>query len=268
MPIKRANTDLVDMHVHSIFSPDSQTTLIEYIIQAQNLGLKGICFTEHGDYCPTEMYYDYFSYEQYSLSHKEAENFLIEREIDLILLKGIEFSEPHLYIEKFNEIKKMNFDMIMAAVHWIQGGFVGDAEIIDNYSEREIFSYYYDELAKTATLGGFDVLAHFDFPRRYLGPKFASDFPDKEADVLEILISKNIVLEINTSIIRQTGLQVMPSQRILQKYYSLGGRKVVLASDAHRVNELGQDIDLAYEIAREIGLSICYCKNHNFIPLK
>ncbi len=263
---KGVEPGLFDMHVHSSFSADSDTGLAEYAVRAGELKLKGLCFTEHADYNPGEEDYDFFSYQDFIISLKNLQDSLKKSNTELYLLKGIEYSEPHLYHKKFQELKEKSFDMIMAAVHWVKGGFVGDQEITAKYSPREIFSVYYDKLLKTAKFGGYDVLAHFDFPRRYLGAEAARGFARIESKILKVLIEQDIVLEVNTSPVRKAGLEPMPSARILSEYYRLGGRKVILGSDAHSLEELGRDLDQAYSLVQKIGLTAGYFKDRTFRP--
>ena len=56
---------LIDYHVHTLFSDDSDTPMEEAIRQAVILGLNEICFTEHIDYgvkealnCNCEAYFE------------------------------------------------------------------------------------------------------------------------------------------------------------------------------------------------------------------
>ena len=262
---RKTVTGLVDMHVHSSYSADSDTGLAEYADRAGELGLKGLCFAEHADYNPAEEHFGFFSYQDFTLSFQALQDSLGEGKNKLFLLKGIEYSEPHLYSKKFQQLKKKKFDMIMAAVHWVKGGFVGNEEIIAEYPPREIFACYYDKLLKTARFGGFDVLAHFDFPRRYLGAEAAEGFAEIEREILKKLVEQNIALEINTSPVRKAGLEPMPSARILSEYYRLGGQMVTLGSDAHSLEELGRDLEQAYRVVREIGLTAGYFKSRTFI---
>ena len=262
---RKTVTGLVDMHVHSSYSADSKTGLAEYSARAGELGLKGLCFAEHADYNPAEEHFGFFSYQDFTLSFQDLQDSLEEGKNELSLLKGIEYSEPHIYSKKFQQLKKKKFDMIMAAVHWVKGGFVGNEEIIAEYPPREIFACYYDKLLKTARFGGFDVLAHFDFPRRYLGAEAAEGFAEVEREILRELVEQNIALEVNTSPIRKAGLEPLPSARIRLEYYRLGGRRVVLGSDAHSLEELGRDLAQAYRMIRRIGLTAGYFKSREFV---
>lgn len=256
---------LIDMHVHTNFSVDSEAELVDYIVRAEELGLKGVCFTEHADYNPEDPHYGYFSYPEYAAAIEKQQNILLDSTSELKLLKGIEFSEAHLYQDKLSDLKNKKFDVIMAAVHAISGGLIGTDRLMLNYSPREIMARYYDRLLEMVKYGEFDVLAHFDFPRRYTGNGFYHDFSEKISAIIKEVVKNEIVLEINTSPIRRVSLEPMPSRKILQEYLRLGGEKVVLGSDSHTWEELGEDLGRAKKLAQDIGLQAGYFIERSFV---
>ena len=96
---------IADMHVHSTFSPDGISTMEEQCIAALEKGERIICFTDHVDYNVAEK-------NNGIIKDNSKANFIIEEyliEIDrlrkkypeLKILKGIEFSEPHLFKKEF-----------------------------------------------------------------------------------------------------------------------------------------------------------------------
>lgn len=56
---------------------------------------------------------------------------------------------------------------------------------------------YYQIMQKTVELGGFQVLAHLDFPKLFFDKWVIDD--DVLDMILSIMIDKNILLEVNTS---------------------------------------------------------------------
>lgn len=75
----------------------------------------------------------------------------------------------------------------------------------------------------------FQAMAHLDFPRRYFD---SWEIPEKTINsILELMIKKEILLEINTSSISNDCTEPLPSYNIIKKYIELGGKKVVLGSD-------------------------------------
>lgn len=102
-------------------------------------------------------------------------NFIIEEyliEIDrlrkkypeLKILKGIEFSEPHLFKKEFERYSQYPFDYILGSVHHCyEGVFPGAA----NISEDEAIKEYYDIMIRSLEECFFDGMAHLDFPRSF-----------------------------------------------------------------------------------------------------
>lgn len=125
---------IADMHVHSTFSPDGISTMEEQCIAALEKGERIICFTDHVDYNVAEK-------NNGIIKDNSKANFIIEEyliEIDrlrkkypeLKILKGIEFSEPHLFKKEFERYSQYPFDYILGSVHHCyEGVFPGAANI-------------------------------------------------------------------------------------------------------------------------------------------
>jgi histidinol-phosphatase (PHP family) len=106
--------------------------------------------------------------------------------------------------------------------------------------------------------GKFDVLAHLTYPLRYFYSQSNLDinldeFKDQIDEILNLIIEKNISLEINTAALRQPLNKLSPDIDILKRYKELGGKYVSVGSDAHYAEHLSADIDVAYSAALETG---------------
>ena len=110
----------------------------------------------------------------------------------------------------------------------------------------------------------FQAMAHLDFPRRYFD---SWEIPEKTINsILELMIKKEILLEINTSSIPNDCTEPLPSYNIIKEYIELGGKKVVLGSDAHNCSFLGN----GYDCIRKnlpLELEIGYFKNREFVGI-
>ncbi|MGI6137334.1 MAG: hypothetical protein ACOYEE_05960, partial [Christensenellales bacterium] len=80
------------------------------------------------------------------------------------------------------------------------------------------------------------------------------EYQEKIDILLKKIIEKDKTIEINTHI-RDNTLQFLPEIPILQRYYDLGGRKIVFSSDAHRLEEVGSRYDLVLEEMKKIGFT-------------
>ncbi len=253
---------IADMHVHSTYSVDADDKLELMCKKARERGLHSICFTEHLDMNPVDEGYGYYQKETFFKEIKELKKRFKKY---LNVLKGIEFSEPHLYKKELQKHGEQDYDVILGAVHFIDDTFVGYKELLDKYSITEIYQKYFQLVLEAVNFGGFDVLAHFDFPKKYL--KCSYQHNDIIEDILETIIKKDIVLEINSASYRRGLRESMPGENILRLYSQLGGKRVTFGSDAHRTTEIAADFDKLKDITGQFNLEVGYFKERKFIYL-
>ena len=110
----------------------------------------------------------------------------------------------------------------------------------------------------------FQAMAHIDFPRRYFDNWNVSDTIMDE--ILNAMIKKDIILEVNTSSIMNASDEPLPRYSIIDRYVQLGGRRVVLGSDAHISVKLGNALS---SVVRKLPNTcvIGYFKNRVFYEL-
>lgn len=239
----------IDIHVHSNHSVDSKTPLHEMCRVAIQKGFKYICFTDHFDMNPHDDGYNFYNYEKYLRDFDRARE---QYAADLTVLKGIEFGEPHRYPQLFETVLKNGYDFVLGGVHWLGKSWVGEKAFQEKYSIQEMYEIHYKEILAAVQFGGFDSLAHIDFPKRYLPGQYE---PIAELDaILKELVKKNIALELNSSPIRRGLSEIFPSKTILDLYIKNNGRKITVGSDAHFPDHIGADFDQVREQIRSYGL--------------
>ena len=68
-------------------------------------------------------------------------------------------------------LSRADWDVVLGSVHWVAGGWIDDPETSPARFEREgtevLYDEYYRLLAKAAATGFFDVLTHFDLPKKH-----------------------------------------------------------------------------------------------------
>jgi histidinol-phosphatase (PHP family) len=244
---RRAMSKICDLHVHSNLSADSSASLAIMCQSAIAKGIACIAFTEHCDLNPHDEDYAFFNPERFS---NEIEQVREKFANQLTILKGIEFGEPHLYPDGFAALRDQDYDIILGSIHMVGDVFVGSREkILSQYTIEQLYNQYYTIMLWSAQFGGFDALAHFDFPKRYY-QETVTDLPIIE-DILTLLVQSEIALEINTSSLRKGLVEPMPSVEILRKYAALGGRRITLGSDAHKPEHIGADFEYIQELLHE-----------------
>lgn len=255
-----------DCHVHSNMSIDAVDDIDTVCRAAIERGLPRLCFTNHyelfaGNAVPETFLFDYDHYSE-----------KIERARDkfgahLEILKGVEFGQPHRHPKEFDQLQKRGFDMITASVHvlpmefaihwlWLDGSEI-KGEILPYLQEL-----YYKEMIAMTAFGGFDVVAHFDWPKR-IYPGFTMD-AGVCGEVFANLKKNDAVLEINTAAIDAGCDWFYPNPAILQAYYESGLFRVVIGSDAHIGTDVGNHFDRVAAYLQGLPLVSGFFKDRRF----
>ena len=249
---------LTDMHIHSHFSPDSKASIAECCEAAIAKGFERICITDHLEL--KDEYYDFYDAEGYFESIEHA-----RKNYGITLLTGCEIDGgPYNYPERYQACLARPYDYILCSVHdWYEGIFA-DKMAGHPMPLEESFGLYWDEIYKTVCYGGFDALAHMDFPKRYYN-KAAYEWKKIEKIFAE-MIRKGIALEINTSSLRVgSSKETMPGPELLDFYKKCGGRLIVLGSDAHNTEIIGEGFDVAEDLTK--GLDLVWYQGRSLMPL-
>ena len=253
-------TERIDCHVHSLFSMDSNMGMDTICETAIARGLRGVCITDHVEHQPADIGYGKYDTSGY---FQEIDRVRQKYGHRLKILAGIEFSEPHLYPKQFENYAKLPYDSIIGSVHyWIGAELVEDMVI--HRPIEQAFEEYWKAVQKAVQLGGFTVLGHLDFPKRF----FKDRVWDRKtiAEIFGLVLKHNIVPEINTSSLRNGSGGTMPDQELLDIYKICGGSRVCLGSDAHFSKHIGAGLDIAEQEAE--GMHIGYFESSVFRECK
>ncbi len=253
---------MVDSHIHTEHSIDSEAPIDEICERAYENGLKAVTFTDH---CEIDKMDNLFSFlddcvEDY-LRVKEKYSNKIE------VLIGTEIGQP-ITDKKMTAdiISKYDFDFVIGSVHCAPGD--PDFSFLDyTIASRDPYRYldpYFDELLKTAKWGKMDALAHITYPLRYFVGVSHMDvdmtrYYDIIDEVYKSLISGGVALEINASGLRQEIGKTLPDEFYLTRYRELGGELITVGSDAHFPQDVGTGIARAMEIAKSCGFKYLAC---------
>jgi histidinol-phosphatase (PHP family) len=262
---------LYDMHSHCDFSPDSKTPLDTMCSAALELGFKGLAITDHLDIysnLPFGMMYSHRDIYSYDAAAIRAGVLAARKKYEdrLMILYGVELGQPHLNpCASYKFANEYDFDVVVASLHCRHDG--------EDYFSAEYQPENLDFMLKSylnSTLdmvkwGHFDILAHMDYMLRYTaraGFKLdLYDYRDRVDEILELIIKKEIALEINTGGARYpTG--VGPDTWVFKHYKKMGGKLITIGTDSHRPEHFTQGLERACQIAREAGFSeAVYYKN-------
>lgn len=230
---------LADTHMHSIYSYDGQMRLESMINKGISLGLSYMSFTEHVEFGQITLKQFLNRYRVYCEEIDELQ----EKYPEITLLKGAEISNPEIYSKELNELNKLDLDYIIGSNH-----------ITPNSGSNLDILEYYKRILEIVKQGGIDSLGHLDYLRR----KYDDSSVTKEIieEILRTMIDNNITLEINSSAIRRKNLDSFPSKEKIELYKYLGGSRVTIGSDAHRLNEIYDSIPLISESYPELDQGV------------
>ncbi len=253
----------VDIHLHSTHSCDAKSTIDEMCRTAVERGLQVICFTEHIDWNPKDEGLNYYRYDNHAWDIHLAQQKYAGR---LQVLQGVEVSEPHLYPQEFEQLLKNCFDFVLGSVHYVGDAWVGGKQMLDTWPIAQIYDLYYSEVLKAVQAGGFDSLAHIDFPKRYLPSKLEP--VELIEQILRELVRKKMALELNSSSVRRGYPELHPSDAICEMYLKIGGCRVTIGSDSHRWEQIGSNFDLINEKILKYQFQPVYYKNRQAIEIE
>jgi histidinol-phosphatase (PHP family) len=248
---------LEDLHIHTKFSKDSKEEPEKYIVLAIERGIKYLGFSEHIDLDPTDKDYGYYKYEDAFSSY----NFLKNKYEDNLKLF---FSTEVTYqngLEKSIEVSLSGkpYDYIIGSIHRLEGITFSGAHgmpFFKGKDENHSYNMYFDELYSMISTDFFQVVGHFDIIKRHgisiYGGFRAEKYRGKIEKILDKIIKKGMVIEINSSGFRFGLGEQYPSNDIIEMYRNLGGKEITLGSDAHNVSNFGAYLESAIKNALSI----------------
>ena len=278
---------LCDYHIHTAYSDDSEYPMEQVVLDAIDLGLTEICFTDHIDYGikrdwddPRGMLYRRGGPgepERMPLANIDHPRYaaeiatLKEKYAGSITIKmGAEFGVQQHTIAQYQKLfSQYPYDFIILSVHqigdqefWTQDYQRGKSQVEYN------LGYYGEILALIQQYKDYSVLGHLDLIARY---DKAGVYPfEKRKDILTEIL-KTVIrdgkgIEVNTSCYRYGLQDLTPSRQILELYQDLGGRILTIGSDSHKKAHLGSHIPDTMRLLKDMGFKQI-CTYHQMKPI-
>ena len=243
-----------DLHIHTDFSCDCQTSMAEMCRAAITVGLSEIDFSDHYDLIPQDPCFDFFRAEAW---WEELERCRVEFGPTLTIRAGVELGEPHRFPKEIAALlSAFPWDYSLGSLHW-----VGEELIFrEEYFRRSpdlAFREYFHELDRMAAEAEFDILAHLDVIKRLGFEQYGfydpASYEEEIRRVLHTCAQRGRALEINTSPLRRSVNQTAPEPPALTWFAEEGGRWITFGSDAHQPEHIGHALELVTSAARQAG---------------
>lgn len=264
---------LVDLHIHSRFSFDSDEEPINYVERARFSGATALGFSEHYDYDAVLDGADVTPADIPAYLKAAAE---LQRKYDSTeILHGIEFGYRDFAVNKYKELsEKYDFDYIINSVHTLpeRGDCFRDSFFEGRPIKESYRDYFLAVLESVKAEFDYQIIGHIGYVSRYrsgAGTKIIySDFSDIIDEILTEIIARDKCLEINASTGRTAG-DFLPDTDIIDRYFELGGKKLSYGSDAHSVDRYLQKSDELIKYLKSRGVdTLYYYRKRQAIPYK
>ncbi len=249
---------LLDYHVHTCFSCDSEARMAAACSAAIAHGVTEIAFTDHVDFGPGDPPDSRLRPAEYMAEIERCRARYGDR---LTVRAGAEVGEPHLFAEQAASVlNRGDFDFVLGSAHYADGMQPAWREAFFEQPLSQAYESYFRQVVRLTAEGDFDVLAHLDLIKRdarRFGKTYNGSEPyaDMIRAALRSLVERGKGLEINTSPLRLGQPEPCPSLQVLRWYRELGGEILTFGSDAHTPGAIGSRFDVALEMARSAGFT-------------
>jgi len=245
---------MIDYHMHSRLCRHGEGEIYDYVEAAIQKGLTEIGFSEHipipGLDDPTGRMIIQ-DWDVYVRDVTDAQNKYPEITIRFGL--EAEYLPPFMnYIEKF--ISDYPFDFVIGSVHFVDDwDFSNPAHLnrLQEFGLDFLHTRYYELLTEAANSGLYDIIGHFDLPKR-VGPVRMSLVTERIDAALRAIKENNLALDINTSGLRKGPKEIYPGAEILRRAAALH-IPVIPGSDAHKPADVGAAFDETMQHLKNIG---------------
>ena len=248
----------VDLHMHTEYSVDaaSPQSVADKVRACVDAGLDIIGITDHLDFFRTRGPSENRDVEACLRDIRAAKQAFAGK---IEVLVGIEIGEPHADPAADAFIRGHELDMVIGSLH----AMPNDLDIyFHDYANLDCDAFlheYFDQVLEMEAHGGFDVLAHIDYPLRVMKhgdyvPSF-DHYMDRVEQVLRACIDHGYALELNAAGLGGWMKKVGPPQDILYEYRRMGGERISIGSDSHALDNVGRGFDDCVKNARDAGFS-------------
>jgi len=235
-----------NLHTHTVFS-DGYYTVEETVLAAIDRNMISLGISDHssGDFDPCGI-----RVRAVDAYHREVRRCAEKYKDKIEVYVGLE-------LDGYSEVNKADYDYLIGDVHYVRcddGSLQGidwsresQQKLIDTYFDHDpmkLARLYFDTYVERQKLHQPDVLGHFDLIRLFgLMPTDSKAYLDLATDALFTCLKITPVMEINmVPMVLRGDSEPYPRTNILKEAVAHGA-KLVLSSDAHKVENLTRGFD-------------------------
>lgn len=250
---------MIDLHLHTSRCGHATGTIWQYIEAGRARGLTTMCFTDH---LPLPEPYP----SHYAMTDSEMPHYVGDVRAAALtsavgggpeVLCGIEADWLPDAVEHVTAaLAAHDFDLVLGSVHFLGDWAFDDPNLIARYESwhaDELWQRYFEELARAAASGLFDVMAHPDLVKKF-GSRPVSDPAAWYEQVALALAESGCAIEVNSAGLRKPVREIYPSLELLSACRRRGV-PATTGSDAHSPGEVGEGLPAARELLLEAGYS-------------
>ena len=252
---------LPDYHVHTFRCGHAGGASRNFVRRALERGLGEVAFTDHVPlyFLPREARDPKLAMREEDLDGYLEEVSDLAREFrgQIPVRLGLEADYAEGHEEALRGLlARADWDLVLGSVHWVAGDWIDAPESAPRRFEREgaevLYAEYYRLLAKAARTGLFDVLTHFDLPKKH-GHRPARALEEAEEEAIAAAREAGCAVEISSAGLRKPVGEAYPEARLLRRLVA-SGVPVTFSSDAHAPAEVGWGYERTLDLARSCGV--------------
>ena len=245
---------MVDLHNHTFLCNHATGTPMQYLERAIKKGIKHYGFSDHAPMAFDPKYRmsleQMNTYEALIYEAKEA----YKDDIHVYMAYEVDFLQGHMY----EEVLQRECDYFIGSVHFLDDWGFDNPEFIGEYKNKnidEIWQKYFDAIEALAKSGHFDIVGHLDLIKvfNFLPSKDVRTFAKK---AIKAIKKSNMVVEINSAGFRKPIKEQYPSRPLLE-LIAEHDIPITFGSDAHAVEQVGENYDKSLALAKDLGFNKC-----------
>ncbi len=253
---------LPDYHVHTFRCGHAGGKSRDFVLRAIDRGLSEIGFTDH---IPLYFLAPELRDPKLAMPEDQFDDYVSEVEglreefrgrIDVRLGLEADYAEGHEETLA-RWLARADWDLVLGSVHWVAGGWIDDPSTAAGRFAREGAEFLYDEyyrlLARAARTRLFDVLTHFDLPKKH-GQRPSAPRVEAEDEAIAAAAASGCAVEISSAGLRKPVGEPYPEARLLRRIVG-AGIPVTFSSDSHAPAEVGWGYEMTLEHARDAGIA-------------